>query len=97
MKETIGVLYKDEWEKTALAKQLFLWDKKKKENMFLVCADVDANIDLKALGKYLNCGKDCLRGGDHDTLYKFLGCKQGMCNYFAMINDTGKAVKILID
>ena len=65
--------------------------------MWLVCADVDTEIDLKALNKYLPCTSGSLRAADHESLEKFLGCRQGMCNYYAMINDTGKAVKILLD
>ena len=39
---------------TVLAKQIFLWNRKKKDgDLFLVVAGVDTEIDLKALNKYL--------------------------------------------
>jgi len=82
---------------TLLAKQLFLYDRKNKDNMWLVCAATDTNIDTKALNKYLPCASGSLRAADHESLEKYLGCRQGMCNYFAMINDTGKNVKIIMD
>lgn len=65
--------------------------------MWLVCAASDTNIDLKALNKHLPCASGSLRAADHDSLEKYLGCRQGMCNYFAMINDTGKNVKMIVD
>ncbi len=58
-----------------LAKQLFLHDKKKKEKMWLVCAAVDTTIDMKGLSKYLKVASGNLRGGDADSLWKYLGCK----------------------
>lgn len=73
MKATVK--FEGEWEKTVLAKQLFLYDRKKKENMWLVCADVDADIDLKALNKYLPCTSGSLRAADHESLEKYLGSK----------------------
>ena len=51
-----------------LAKHLFLYDKKKKENMWLVCAAVDTNIDLKALNKHLPCKSGNLRAADAGAL-----------------------------
>ena len=91
------VKFDGEYEGTVLAKQLFLYDRKKKENMWLVCAAADTNIDLKALNKHLPCASGSLRAADHESLEKFLGCRQGMCNYYAMINDTDKNVKMIID
>lgn len=91
------VKFDGDYSGTRLAKQLFLYDRKNKDKMWLVCADVDTNIDLKALNKYLPCSSGSLRAADHDSLYKYTGCKQGMCNYFSMINDVNKAVKIIVD
>lgn len=91
------VKFDGEYEGTVLAKQLFLYDRKNKDKMWLVCAASDTNIDLKALNKYLPCASGSLRAADHDSLEKYLGCRQGMCNYYAMINDTGKNVKMIID
>lgn len=38
MVEKVTPLFVDEYKNTKLAKQLFLYDKKKKDNMYLVCA-----------------------------------------------------------
>lgn len=80
-----------------LAKNLFLWDKKKKENMWLVCAAVDNNFDLKDLSKHLGVGSGNLRGADEDVMSSLLGCKKGMVNLFAMLNDADKKVKVILD
>ena len=82
---------------TLLAKQLFLYDKKKKEQMWLVCAGVDTEVDMKGLNKYLPVGSGNLRGADAESLENVLGCRKGVCNYFAMINDVEKKVKIIMD
>jgi prolyl-tRNA synthetase len=91
------VKFDGDHEGTILAKQLFLYDRKKKENMWLVCAAVDTDIDLKALNKHLPCASGSLRAADNESLEKYLGCRQGMCNYFSMINDAEKKVKIILD
>lgn len=91
------VKFDGEHASTVLAKQLFLHDKKKKENMWLVCAAVDTDIDMKALNKYLPVGSGNLRGADLDSLGKYLGCIKGTVNYFSMINDVEKKVKVVID
>ena len=82
---------------TVLAKQLFLYDKKKKENVWLVCADVNNEFDLKLLAKHLGVGASNLRGADEVSLKNYLGCVKGMVNYFSMINDTDKKVKVIVD
>ena len=91
------VKFDGEHANTVLAKQLFLHDKKKKENMWLVCAAVDNDFDLKDLNKYLPCSSGNLRGADAESLEKILGCRKGIVNYFSMINDVQKAVKIIVD
>jgi len=82
---------------TVLAKQLFLHDKKKKENMWLVCAGVHTVVDMKALNKYLPVGSGNLRGADLESLENFLGCRKGVVNYFAIVNDIEKKVKVIMD
>ena len=69
------VKFDGDYKSTVLAKQLFLYDKKKKESMWLVCAAVDTTVDMKGLNKYLKVGSGNLRGGDADSLWKYLGCK----------------------
>ena len=63
------VKFDGEHANTVLAKQLFLHDKKKKENMWLVAAAVDTEVDMKALSKHLGVnqkrvGSGNLRGAD---------------------------------
>jgi len=91
------VKFDGEHANTVLAKQLFLHDKKKKENMWLVAAAVDTEVDMKALSKHLGVGSGNLRGADAESLENILGCRKGVVNYFAMINDTEKKVKIIVD
>lgn len=91
------VKFDGEHANTLLAKQLFLWDKKKKENMWLICAAHDNDFDMKDLNKYLPVGNGNLRGCDPEPLEQFLGCKKGMVNFFSMINDADKKVKVIID
>jgi hypothetical protein len=91
------VKFEGDQENTLLAKNLFLWDKKKKENIWLICAGVDTEFDLKEVSKYLKVGSGNLRGADEDALYKLLGCKKGMVNLYGMINDVEKKVKVVID
>ena len=76
---------------------MFLHDKKKKENLWLVCAAADTNVDMKALNKYLPCGSGNLRGADLETLENVLGCRKGIVNYFSIVNDTEKKVKVILD
>lgn len=91
------VKFDGEYKDTMLAKQLFLHDKKKKENMWLVCAGVDTVVDMKALSKHLKVGSGNLRAADLESLEKWLGCRKGLVNYFAIMNDTQHKVKVLMD
>jgi len=65
--------------------------------MWLVCAAVDTVVDMKALNKYLPCGSGNLRGADADSLENILGCRKGVVNYFSIVNDTEKKVKVIMD
>jgi hypothetical protein len=76
---------------------MFLWDKKNKDNMWLISAAVDTDVNLKTLTKYLKLKNGNLRFCEDAALKKFLGCKKGNTNLFAMINDKDKAVKVLLD
>lgn len=91
------VKFDGEHANTKLAKQLFMWDKKKKDNMFLISADVNTQIDIKALTKYLKVGSGNLRGCDEDVLNNVLGSKKGAVNFFSIVNDTEKKVKMILD
>lgn len=65
--------------------------------MWLVCAQVDTEVNMKGLEKYFKVGSGNLRGADQDSLEKYLGCRKGTCNYFSMINDVDKKVKVVLD
>lgn len=58
------VKFEGDHAKTLFAKNLFLANKKKKEQMYLVVAAHDTAIDMKALTKHLKVGAGNLRGGD---------------------------------
>ena len=91
------VKYEGEHANAKLAKQLFMYDKKKKDNLWLICADVNTEVDIKGLTKYLKVGSGNLRGADADRLESTLGCKKGMVNFFAIVNDTQRQVKVVLD
>jgi len=92
-----AIKFEGEHASAMLAKQLFLHDKKNKDRMWLVCAGLTTTIDLKALSKKVGVGSGNLRGADADSLYKYLGCKQGMVNFYSTVNDSGRNVKVLYD
>ncbi len=74
-------------------KNLFL--RNKKEEMWLVVALEDRAIDLKQLGERLGAGR--LSFGSPDRLRKFLGVEPGSVTPFAVINDTGHSVRLVLD
>ena len=79
-----------------LASHLYLHDSKKKEDKYLVCfSQLDTKVDMKALGKYLKAKN--FRGGSEEDLSSILGCVKGGVNYFSMINDVDKKIKVIID
>ena len=84
-----AIKFDGEHASAMLAKQLFLHDKKNKDRMWLVCAGLGTTIDLKAISKKEGVGSGNLRGADADSLYKYLGCRQGMVNFFSIVNDSG--------
>lgn len=74
-------------------KNLFL--RNKKEEMWLVVAAEDRIIDLKALGERIGAGR--LSFGSPERLMRYLGVVPGAVTPFAVINDRGGNVKIVID
>lgn len=74
-------------------KNLFLRDKR--ESMFLVVAQEDRPIDLKALASVLGAGK--LSFGSAERLMKYLGVLPGAVTPFATINDKNNEVSVFID
>ena len=74
-------------------KNLFL--RNKKEEMWLVVAEEDKRIDLKALGERLGAGK--LSFGSADRLMRYLGVLPGAVTPFGIINDTNRKVTVVLD
>ena len=74
-------------------KNLFLKDKK--GALFLVVALGSARIDLKTLHKQL--GSDRLSFGKPELLMEVLGVAPGSVTPFALINDTGRRVTVVLD
>src|SRR3954466_12603394 len=74
-------------------KNLFL--RNKKEAMWLVVALEDRQIDLKRLGEALGAGR--LSFGSPERLRRHLGVEPGSVTPFALINDTGHQVTLVLD
>jgi Ala-tRNA(Pro) deacylase len=74
-------------------KNLFL--RNKKEAMWLVVALEDRAIDLKWLGEALGAGR--LSFGSPERLRTCLGVEPGSVTPFAVINDTGHKVTLVLD
>jgi Ala-tRNA(Pro) deacylase len=74
-------------------KNLFL--RNKKEEMWLVVALEDRAIDLKRLGELLGAGR--LSFGSPERLRKYLGVEPGSVTPFAVINDSGHQVTLVLD
>ena len=81
-------------KKGTLCKNLFLRDSKGKRH-FLVTADENTKVDLKALSKKLGAGN--LSFASEERLVKYLGLKQGSVTPFGLMNDTDHAVEFFID
>jgi Ala-tRNA(Pro) deacylase len=74
-------------------KNLFL--RNKKEAMWLVVALEHRTIDLKKLGERLGAGR--LSFGSPERLRTYLGVEPGSVTPFSVINDTGHAVRLVLD
>ena len=74
-------------------KNLFL--RNKKEEMWLVVALEDRAIDLKRLGEALGAGR--LSFGSAERLKRHLGVEPGSVTPLALINDTGRNVRLALD
>jgi hypothetical protein len=62
------VKFTDDYATTLFAKNLFLANKKKKEQIYLVIAAHDTQIDMKALTTHLKAGSGNLRAGDAEVM-----------------------------
>ena len=74
-------------------KNLFL--RNKKGAMWLVTCLEDRTVDLKALGGALGAGRFSF--GSADRLMTYLGVLPGSVTPFAVVNDTGGAVTMVLD
>jgi Ala-tRNA(Pro) deacylase len=74
-------------------KNLFL--RNKKEEMWLVVALEDRDIDLKRLGEVLGAGR--LSFGSAERLMRHLGVEPGSVTPLALINDDARAVRLVLD
>ncbi len=74
-------------------KNLFL--RNKKGAMWLVTCLEDRDVDLKALGDKLSAGRFSF--GSAERLMKYLGVIPGAVTPFAVINDRGGAVRMVLD
>jgi len=74
-------------------KNLYLRDRKKRN--FLVVAQEDREIDLKALQDKI--GADRLSFGSADRLFEFLGVRPGAVSPFTLINDPDHHVQLVLD
>lgn len=74
-------------------KNLFL--RNKKGRMWLIVCPEDRHIDLKDLGQRLGAGRFSF--GSADRLIRYLGVIPGAVTPFAVINDHGGAVTLVID
>jgi len=63
-----NVKFEGEYENSMFAKNLFLTNKKKKENLYLVIACVDTKVNMKELEKHLKTGSGNLRAGAQDIM-----------------------------
>jgi Ala-tRNA(Pro) deacylase len=74
-------------------KNLFL--RNKKGAMWLIVAEEDRRIDLKALGERIGAGK--VSFGSAERLMQYLGVAPGSVTPFGLINDKGVEVQVVID
>ncbi|HET6388966.1 prolyl-tRNA synthetase associated domain-containing protein [Hyphomicrobium sp.] len=77
----------------AHTKNLFLKDDK--GALFLVIANAETRVDLKALSKRLPAGRFSF--GKPELLLEVLGVTPGAVTAFAAMNDTAKRVEIVFD
>lgn len=91
------VKFEGMYQNTKFAKNLFLYDKKKKERLWLVICAHDAQFTMRALEKNFGVGNGNLRGADPELMEATIGVKGGSVNLFAIINDKDSKVKLVID
>jgi len=75
------------------SKNLFLKDKK--GALFLLCALSDSIIDLNAVSKLIGAGRFSFANAE--LLMQYLGVRAGSVTLFALINDPGRKVRLILD
>ncbi|KAK8946472.1 hypothetical protein KSP39_PZI007247 [Platanthera zijinensis] len=78
-----------------LSKNLLLKDKK--HRYYLISALAGTNVDLKVLSQRLGLGKGGLRMAPEEALKEILQVPLGCVTPFALINDSARAVSLLLD
>lgn len=78
----------------AQIKTLFMKDKA--GNLYLISAQEDRSLDLKALGKHLGA-KDRLSFANEETLYEHLGVTPGSVSPLALINAKPGSLRFILD
>ena len=78
---------------SVVVKNLFLRDAKGKQH-FLVELQKDKQADLRALGEHLGVK---LSFASEERLMKYLGLEKGAVTPFGILNDTERAVEVLLD
>lgn len=94
------VHFEGKWKDDGIifAKNLFLYNKKSKDHIWLVIAANETVIDMKGLEKFVGCKSGNLRGADQERLFSLLGCRKGGVNLFSLMNDKDAlAVELIID
>lgn len=91
------VKFEGAFANTFFAKNLFLQNKKKKEQMWLVVAAHDTKIDMKAIEKHFKTGSGNLRRGDAEEMKALLGVESGAVTIFSIVNDKENKVQLVID
>jgi Ala-tRNA(Pro) deacylase len=74
-------------------KNLFV--RNKKEAMWLVTCLADRTVDLRWLGEHIGGGR--LSFGSARRLMKYLGITPGAVSPFAVVNDTERKVRVVLD
>ena len=77
----------------AICKNLFLKDKKK--NFYLLSARHDKEVKLNDVAKAI--GAKELRFADENVMFDMLGVRQGCVTAYALVNDTQKLAKFIVD
>ncbi len=79
----------------AHTKNLFLRDKQGKR-MWLVCVLAERDVDLRGLPERIDA-KPRLSFGSEDRMMRYLGITPGAVSPFAIINDHGGHVQVVLD